>query len=265
MKKTVVIILALALAAGTAFAALGQIVASWRSPANYPLAAARPNNAGFFWIYCNSSPYRIWHVRAETGSLVGSYVSPHGSATRGLAYSYGGSPGGSYLWIGNYSTDRVYMTNYATGSAYRSWAAGHDPYGLAPEATANGGYNPQSIISTDTSPTYTWFHVPTTGSIIRSVSHGGNYAYDVAWDWQNKLIWGGMGGGPGIVRGWTTTGSVFASFTVPNYPYALTYFAPYLWVGVTTPLHYFYKIHCPILPGSTVVPTSVGKVKALFK
>jgi hypothetical protein len=264
MKKTLMAFAAVMCVAAMAYGALGDIVASYRAPATYPLAAARANNSAYMWMYCNSSPYNIYRIHADTGSVYGSYVKD-GSATRGMAYSYGGAPSGSYLWIANYSTDYVHMCDYSTGSTYNSWSAGgHDPYGLAPQATADGGHNPLSIISTDTSPTYTWRHNPMTGSILGSFNHGGTYAYDCAWDWRNQLVWGGYGS-PGVVRGWTLTGSVFASFTVPNtYPYAITYWGQYLFIGCTIPNHYCYKVHCPILPGSGVAPSSVGKVKALF-
>lgn len=264
MKRFLAVMAVTLCAAGLVWGALGQIVASYRAPATYPLALARPNNVTYTWIYCNSSPYNIWRINGDTGSIYSSYVK-HGSSTRGMAYSYGGAPGGSYLWIANYSTDYVHMCNYGNGSTYRSWAAGHDPYGLAPEATADGGYNPQSIISTDTSPYYTWRHNPLTGSIIGSFSHGGLYAYDCAWDWRNRLVWGGYGS-PGVVRGWNLHGDLVASFTVPNtYPYAITYHGQYLYIGCTIPNHYCYKVHCPGNITTHLVPSSVGKVKAMFQ
>jgi hypothetical protein len=265
MARLVLAVLLSLCVAGMAWGDLGDIIASYAAPATYPLAAARANNSQYLWMYCNSSPYYIWRINADNGTIYGSY-SKFTSSTRGLAYSYGGGPGGSYLWIANYSTREVHMCNYADGSTVNSWTCvtENQPYGLAPEATADGGYNPQSIISTDTSPYYTWRYVPTTGSLLGSFSHGGLYAYDCAWDWRNQLVWGGYGS-PGVVRGWTTAGSVVASFTVPNtYPYAITYWGEYLFVGCTIPNHYCYKVHCPVL-NVNVKPASVGKVKALFK
>jgi|GEM_PF-605134 len=263
MKKVVLVAMSV-LVASAAFAALGDIVGSWPSPAQYPLAAARPNNDAYFWLYCNTSPYYIWWVNALTGSITASYPSPFTSSTRGLAYSYGGAPGGSYLWIGNYSTQVVAMTNYANGSIYASWTAGHSMYGLAPEATADGGYNPLSIITAYTSPNYVWRHNPMTGSILSSFAKS-QLAYDIGWDWRNQVVWGGYGS-PGIMYAWNTAGSLMTSFSMPNpYPYAVVYHASYLWVGVTTPAHYIYRIHCPQIPGLNVRPASVGKIKALFQ
>jgi len=262
MKKIVVIVLTFSVPAIPAFAYLGQVVASFRAPANYPLALARANSNAYMWAYCNAAPYRIYRINSETGSVYGSWVSPQGSGTGGLAFSYGGTPGGNYLWIGSITTDRVYMCNYDTGSVYRSWSAGHDPFGLAPQATADGGYNPQSIISSDTSPRYAWYHNPMTGSIIRSHTIGAS-VFDIAWDWRNRLVWGGTGN-PGIVYGWNTSGSVVSTFRAPSpFPYALTYLGEYLWVGCTTPSHFIYKCHCPSTV--SVAPSSVGRIRSIFK
>lgn len=192
MKK-IYFVVASAIIPAVAFAALGDVVNSFPAPASYPLALARANNDAYMWVYCNSSPYYIWRIHAETGSIQGSYASPFGSATRGLAYSYGGAPGGSYLWIGNYPTQVVAMCDYNTGSIYASFSLGHSLYGLAPEATDDGGYNPQSLITTYTSPSpgYCWRHHVTSGSLLSSFALT-NSCYDVAWDWRNQIIWGGL-------------------------------------------------------------------------
>jgi len=263
MKRVVFITVAI-LVASAAFAAMGDVVGSWHSPANYPLAAARPNNDAYFWLYCNTSPYYIYQVNALTGAIAASYPSPYTSATRGLAYSYGGAPSGSYLWIGKYTSPYEYsMTNYSNGSIYASFAPGHSLYGLAPQATADGGNNPLSIITAYTSPNYVWLHHPTTGSIISSFAKS-QLAYDIGWDWRNQVIWGGYGS-PGVMYAWNTAGSLMTSFAMPApYPYAVVYHASYLWVGCTIPDHYVYRIHCPLVPTLNIRPASVGKVKALF-
>lgn len=263
MRRKVIIIVALAVTAGTAFAYLGQVVASWRSPAINPLGAAQANGTTLFWVYCRTSGDNVYRVNANTGSVISSFRSPATSDSKGLAYTSGGVPGGNYLWIGDSGDDTINMCDFGTGRVYLSWKAGHDPMGLAPEATGDGGANPRSIISTDTSPTYTWLHHPITGSIISSFFHGGSFCVDIAYDWRNKLIWGGIGN-PGILRGWNTSGTVVASFLIPDRnPYALSYWNQYLWIGTTSPNHYFYKVHCPF--PVDITPASIGKVKALFK
>ena len=270
MKKTVVITLALALAASAAFGALGDVVASFPSPANYPIALGVPGNyTNFLWAYCNASPYRIYTMYGRTGSVTASYVSPFTSATRGLTYSYnggGGLPTGSYLWIGNYSTDRIYRCNYNNGSAYASIPANHDMYGgIAVSATGNGGAAPTYMLSNDTSPARMYRQSLTSGSVYNSWATTTN-VYDIAWDWRNQLVWTGQTGNR--VYGYRTNGSLVASFTIPNtYPLGFAYTTNYLWVSVTvgSPAHYIYMIHCPLVPNINVTPTSVGKIKTLFK
>ena len=64
----------------------------------------------------------------------------------------GGLPTGSYLWIGNYSTDRIYRSNYNNGSAYTYIPANHDMYGgIAVMATGDGGRSPTYMLSDDNS------------------------------------------------------------------------------------------------------------------
>ncbi len=263
MKKVLVLALALALGAATASAYLGQIVASWPAPANYPIAATRANNSAYFWLYCNTSPYMIWRVHADTGSIQSSYVSPQRNYTRGLTYNYnggGGLPTGSYLWMGNYSTDRIYRCNYSTGSAYASIPANHDMYGgLAVMATADGGSSPTYMLSSDSSPAYTWRQSLTSGSIYSSFATPG--VYDIAWDWRNGLVWQRNGT---VIYGRNTSGSVVASFSFTQGPaLGFAYLGQYLWLGSTTGYHRVFKIHCPT--NVSVAPSSVGKVKALFK
>ena len=260
MKRVSVVLTAAALAAGSGYAYLGQVIASFPTPWTYPIALACGNDASQMWVFCNWNPFQIWRINAETGSVYGSFTK---SSTRGLAYSSGGAPGGNYLWIGNVVTDKLYMCNPTTGSHYRTWALVDDAVrGLAPQATGDGGYNPQAIIVTDGDPPYTYYYDPTTGSVIRSHANP-HAALDVAWDWRNRLIWGGYGP-PHIVYGWNTSGSLVATFAAPSaYPFAMTYRGQYLWVGCTIPVHHIYKVHCPVFVG--VSPASLGRVKALFK
>jgi hypothetical protein len=263
MKKSVVFALALALVAGAAYGALGDIVASWAAPMNYPIAAARANNSQYFWLYCNSNPYYIWRVNADTGSVYASYASPHSSYTRGLTYNYnggGGLPSGSYLWMGNSSTDYIYRCNYTTGSAYASFSAGHDMYGgLAAMATADGGAAPTHMLSTDSSPATTWRQSLTNGSIYNSFSSPG--IYDIAWDWRNELMWQRNGA---VINGYDTTGSIQASFGFSYGPaLGFAYHGQYLWLASTTGYHSVFKVHCPVI-NVNVVPTSAGKIKALY-
>jgi hypothetical protein len=154
------------------------------------------------------------------------------------------------------------MSNYTTGSVYLSYSVASDPYGMAVEATADGGRAPTAMLTSDSSPAYVWRRQLTTGSILSSIAATGTY--DIAYDWRNKLVW--HRSSSTIVGRNPTSGSIEASFTSPAGPaLAFTYYGQYLWIGTTTSYHRIYKVHCPIIPGVAVVPTSVGKVKAIFK
>lgn len=270
MKKVLLVITVSLCAAAIAYGALGDVVRSFASPASYPIALGVPGNYSYWlWAYCNTSPYRVYAMYGTSGSVTSSWVSPQGTYTRGLTYNYnggGGLPSGSYLWMGNYSTDRIYRCNYANGSVYASIPANHDMYGgIAVMATGDGGSRPSYMLSNDTSPAYMYRQSLTNGSVYSSWASN-SYTYDLAWDWRNQVIWTGYTGN--YVYGWRTNGSRVASFRIPNsYPLGFCYTTNYLWVAVTigSPAHYIYQIHCPLVPNLAVKPTSVGKIKSLFK
>ena len=266
MKRLIILGVAL-LAAGAAFAKMGDVVASFPAPANYPIALAVAGNYNQnLWVFCNTSPYRIYRVGGMTGSVYASFVSPQGRYTRGLTYSYGGGgglPAGNYLWMGNYSTDRIYRCNFNTGSAYASIPANHDMFGgLAVMATGDGGRAPTRMYSSDTSPRYIYSQSLTNGSIYYSFAPPAAI-YDLAWDLLNRYVWSGNTGN--YVYAFRTTGSVAGSFRIrADNPRAFAYTTHYLWVGTTTGSHYIWMLHCPC-PWGVVEPASLGCVKALFR
>jgi hypothetical protein len=118
------------------------------------------------------------------------------------------------------------------------------------------------MLSNDTAPRYVFRRSLTSGSISSSFAPS-QTLYDLAWEWPNKLLWGGnIGNG---VYAYTTTGRFIESFTMPvNSVGGLTYRSQYLYVGTTTGSHRIWVIHCPN-NRSAVHPTSVGRVKALFR
>ncbi len=269
MKRLIIFVVALsAIAAGAAFARIGDVVASFPAPANYPIAlAVHGNYASYLWVFCNTSPYRVYRVAGRTGSVFSSFVSPQGRYTRGLTYSWGGGgglPTGSYLWMGNYSTDRIYRCHYNNGSVHASIPANHDMYGgLAVMALIDGGGKPSYMFSSDTSPRYIYRQSLTNGSIYASFAPS-PAIYDLAWDWRNYVIWTGNAGNR-VYALHRTTGSVVGSFPIPaNNPRAFAYTSQYLWVGTTTGSHRIWMIHCPF-QWNAIEPSSVGRVKALFR
>jgi hypothetical protein len=268
MIKVVITALPLALAVGAACGRLGDVITSFRAPANYPIALAVEGTVSpyYLYVYCNTSPYRIYKTNAVSGSIFSSFVSPQGIYTRGLTYSFGGGgglPTGSYLWMGNYSTDRIYRCNPDNGTVYASFPANHDmSAGLAAMAIGNGGRSPTYMLSGDDSPRCVYRQSLTNGSIYSSFGTS-LPIYDLAWDWLSRVIWTGNTGNG--VYAFTTGGLLAASFPMPvNNPLAFAYNRQYLWVGTTAGSHRIWMIHCPDL-WPAVGPVSIGRVKALFR
>lgn len=260
MKKVLNILLVTSFAA-SGYAALGDVVASFPAPADFPLALARATNDSYMWVFCNTSPYNVYRISASTGSVYESFVLASGTYTRGLTYEVGG-----YLYYGNYSTDYIYKVSYASpSSVISSYPAGGDMHGgLALQATGDGGSGGTDIFWADDSPTTVTRLNRTTGSFVSSFSVLG--CGDIAYDWRNEIVWGGTSS-PGIIYGYSTSGSLITSFAAPSsYPFAMTYYGQYLWVGTTEGSipHHIFQIHCPVL-NVNVTPSSLGKVKALYK
>ena len=267
MKKIVFVALASALAVGAAFAALGEIVASWPAPELYPLGLARGPDPSQMWVYCNGWPNLIYRVHSDTGLVYGSFLHYRAQdKVRGLSFSCGGPApySGSYLWVGDVSNKCVYMSNPATGSVYLSYSVDSQPYGLAVEATADGGLAPKAMFTSfGYSNPYVWRRQLTTGSIMSSFA-ASPWVHDIAYDWRNNLVWARWTREGDIVGCDPATGSIAASFKSPPGPaLALTYHGEYLWIGTTTAYHCIFKVHCPA--GISIAPASLGRVKALFK
>ncbi len=268
MNKTITIVLASALAAPAAFAALGDVVASWPAPADYPLSLARGPDPAQMWVYCNGWPNKIFRVHSDTGSVYGSFLHYRAqNYARGLTFSYG-SPApysGSYLWVGDVLNRCVYMSDPTTGSVYMSYSVDSAPTGLAVEATGDGGLAPKAIFTDENVKTNVWRLQLTTGSIMSSFTIESPWMHDIAYDWRNNLVWARYSKEGDIVGCDPDTGSIAASFRlVGGAACAFTYFGEYLWIGTTQDDNHVYKVHCPV-DSSRVAPASLGRVKALFK
>jgi hypothetical protein len=229
---------------GAALGALGDVVASWPSPADVPCAGARGNDVLF--IYCNDPMGAlIYRMTPDTGSVYGSF------------YAWG-----DHLWQGKAyeSPYHVYDTNAGNGSVYRSYSHAAPCYGIAPLATGDGGLGTTALFTCD-SLTSTIYQLTLAGSIQRSFKLP-RQMFDIAYDWRSKLIWGGQN--DPYIYGCTTTGSLAASFPVPaQMPYGYAYHGQYLYV-VTHMSRRIWKIHCPVV-NAAVAPASAGRVKALFR
>ena len=254
MRKALLVAVATLCAAGVAFAALGDVVRSFSIPGGAQAGMGRSNGILYSVNYSQS---RIYRMNPTTGSVTGSFAAAGGSNTRGLAYQWGG-----YLWQnqGYTSPYRIYRTSTSNGSIYASYALPRSLcHGSAPLATGDGGSGVSHIIISCYSNRYLYY-MTTTGSIARSHSVSPTL-YDIAYDWRNKLVWGGMNST--TCYGVTTTGSTVASFNKPTGNiYGMTYHGQYLFVAGTS--GYIYTIHCPVL-NVGVRPSSMGKIKAMYK
>jgi hypothetical protein len=254
MKKCLILTLVMLVAVSVAYGTLGSVVRSFSIPGGNSGGSGRSNGYLYSTDY---SPGTIYRMNPTSGSVVTSYAAAGGSNTRGLAYQWGG-----YLWQNKAYTSPyvIYRTNEANGSRYNSYALPTSvTHGSAVLATGDGGEGVSRILVSSYAATSTVYYMTTTGSIARSHSCN-TYLYEIAYDWRNRLIWGGMN--DGYVYGFTTNGSRVTSFQKPSgNVYSITYHGQYLWVAGTSGL--FYQIHCP--GNVNVQPTSLGKIKAIYE
>jgi hypothetical protein len=239
-------------AVGAAFAALGDVVASWPTPGGQCVALGVSNS----YIYALShTQSRVYIMNINNGSIVGSLPAAGAGNTRGLAYV-----SGNYLWQGrSYSAPLVfYQTHATTGSIYRSIPSPSvNDRGLAPLCTGDGGVGTTALLSTTWTSPWRLSHVNmTTGSVIASYPTPAG-VYDPAYDWRNRLVWGAWSST--TVVGFTTTGSLVATFGANESIFGAAYTGEYLYITQNR----IWKVHCPQFVG--VAPSSFGKVKAVFK
>jgi len=266
LRKGILFLLALALLAGTASADLGDLVASFPNiGTSYHYGLAADANYLYSFYYYSSWQYPIIRMNRTTGAYVSSYPNPLGTGSGQYyvrAVSYDGL---GYLYLNNYSQRVVGRARASTGSLVSSWTWPSDSrYGLCVDHNGTtGGTNIYQSYYTGT-----WYRSSLTGSLRESWRTGQyDYAYDLAWDYGNKMIWYGNYSTE-FIYGCNTRGSIIKSFDVPITaldPYGIAYWGHYLYVSTSsgTPDEYIWVYHCP--PNIGVAPASVGKVKALFQ
>ncbi|NIT36666.1 MAG: hypothetical protein GTN49_09225 [candidate division Zixibacteria bacterium] len=252
MKGILSAAFAAALAVAPARAALGDVVSSFRALSSELRGLARSDTVLF--ALCYTSPNVVYRFHPVTGSVYGWWNTPRPTKNRGLAFSEGGR-----VWVGCFENDFVYDCAGATGSVRASWSAGHDPYGIAPHCTGDGGRGTTALFVADSQPNYIWRHNISTGSILSSFRRGAHW--DIAYDHRNRIIWVPTEYGDTIF-GVSTSGSVASSFKGPaDSPTGAAYHGQYLFIGCAN--GYVYRVHCPGPPSAT--PASLGKVKALYR
>jgi hypothetical protein len=199
----------------------------------------------------------IFRMNPSWGLVINSYPTPTNHEYGGLAYSSGG-----YLWLGNYDSDIVYRLNERTGSCISYWRAPNEfSGGLAPLCKGDNGVGTTALLAMCKHYQYLYHLALTNGSVIRSYHIQGTIG-DPAYDWRNKLVWGGWD--VKTVYGVRQNGVLVASFEAPEWrPCAMAYHGQYLYVGCGGRAKMIYVIHCPI--GIGITPSSMGRVKAIFK
>lgn len=253
MKYALVLTLGIFVLSSSAFAALGEVVSSFRGPTTEIRGLARSD--AYLFAVGFTTPNIVYRFRPVTGSLVGWWDAPRPDHCRGLAFSSGG-----HVWVGCYQNDTVYDCRVSDGSIRASWNAGHDPYGLAPHCTGDGGRGTTALFSSDSLPSGTWRHNLSNGSILSSFQRGSRF--DIAYDHRNRFLWFPVYGPAVWGYKWGETRPV-ASFDAPasvSEVTGLAYYGQYLHVAGSN--GYIYRVHCP---GTvSVAPASLGKVKTLF-
>ncbi|MEE9457693.1 MAG: hypothetical protein V3W11_11150 [bacterium] len=262
MKVVTLLVSALAFAAAPAGAYLGQIVASFNSPAYNPSALAASGDSVYLYCYGRYMPpwFTVFRLDSSSGSRLDSFQSPFLSNTTGLGYEYGG-----YLWISRRNPAYVARCSASSGSVYSSFPVTQHSLGggIACQGDPTRPGPPAAIISCGGSPYLSTRHT-TAGSLLSSFATPRLFA-DPAWDYRNGVIWFPRSS-PSAVYGYTPAGSLAASFPINCYlPAGAAYAEDYLYVSNTGNGPYVvYKIHCPRI-WQRLAPSSIGRVKALFR
>jgi hypothetical protein len=249
-RKFVVLTVALLVAIAASAHAFGSLVRSFRCPSG----STFPNGVAFLsnTVYIDTNtPDMCWETNT-TGSLIRSFSSPT-TGTMGTAV---GSIGGTlYRWVVSYSPRYIYRCVATTGSVVNSFTApGTYPYGAAFRDTSYLYYTESGTLR------QLFMMHPTTGSTYASyqLTFDPN---DVAYD-PSGYLW--IVDSARIVRKCTLTGSTVDSFSVSTYGYpaGCGFGGGYVWIGINAPLHSILQF---TTSGSAVTPTSLGKVKTLFR
>ncbi len=249
-NKRLVWVVLLSLTVTASALAFGSLVRSFSCPSG----STFPNGVAFLsnTVYIDTNtPDMCWETNT-TGSLIRSFSSPT-TGTMGTAV---GNIGGTlYRWVVSYNPRLIYRCVATTGSVVNSFAApGTYPYGVAFRNTSYIYYTESGTLR------QLFLMHPTTGSIYASYALAFD-PNDVAYD-SDGYLW--IVDSARFVRKCTLTGSTVDSFSVSTYGYAAGcgYGGGYVWIGINAPLHSILQFTAG---GTAVTPTSLGKVKTLFR
>jgi hypothetical protein len=252
LRKSILVLMAVVLMAGSALGAFGDLVASFPNQpssgtsTHYGLAA----DATYLYSFYYTTGYSIYRMLRSNGSLVSSYPCPLGTSSpnyylRGACYD-----GTGYInWI-NYSSRVVARARASDGSLLSSWvyATSGSRYGVCSNHTGTAAGN----------RIYTNYYV------------GDFWTHNMAWDWNNDLIWAANYSTDWIYGIDPVKEEMVRSFRHPEQAsisscYGVAYWPPYIYVSNSggTPDEYIWVFSCP--NNVSVTPASVGRVKALFQ
>lgn len=266
MHKRIIILMALAPIASTAFAGMGQLIASFPNygrSTHFGMAA----DANYLYSlhYNVATNYPMMVLRRTNGSPVRSFTLPlpygHNIFVRGVGYE-----GGGYLRLNNYSNR--YVAKITTAGKFIGswgWTGGATRYGLCINGDKNRP-NTATRIYQSYLTGILWVST-TNGSLISSFqTPHANYAYDLAWDYTHNLIWYANYSSRWVV-GMTPSGSVRESWQLKStvsYPAGIAYYGGRLYVSTSagSPDEYIWVYDCSY---TDVAPASLGRVKALFQ
>ena len=268
MRKSVLIILALALLAGSASAKVGDLVASFpnvgRPGTHYGLAA----DATYLYssYYYSTWNYPVMRMKRANGAYVSSYPlpgTPNPQYQRSISYD-----GANCIYGNNYSSRYVTRFRASNGSLLSTWTwPSGSRYAICVDhkGTSAGTYIYQSYYNGN------FWKYTLKGSLVSSWSMPtATDNYDQAWDYKNKLIWCVNRSTDWIYAIRPGSPKIVESFRHPKWAsisstYGIAYWPDYLYVSNSSgsPDEYIWVFDCPGTVG--VAPASVGKVKALFK
>lgn len=242
MRKRIIINFVFAAVAAGAFGA-GSIVSSFPSPF-WTFGKGLDFHGGYIYHVTNAT--RTCYQTTTTGSIVRSITFPNDM--RGVHFT------GSYFW----ASDNVAVYRLDTnGSVLNSFATVWAHYGL----TFDGTYIWGSTVNSGNLIT----KMTTEGSVVSSFEGPGSYNGDLDWDSGYLWVCDWPVSGGGLYR-ITTTGSVVESYVPPSgpttRPSGCCWDGDYLWFLNFSEPRYVYQIDTA---RTSITPTSIGKVKALFR
>ena len=203
---------------------------------------------GYVYEASNYSDNNIMYY-TTSGSYVGSIPAPSG----GMGIEISHAPSG-YLWLNTYSPYAGYRMVLSSGSVVTSFSGPAYGYGIS----SNGTY----LFWSD-ARSRNLYTLTTTGSVVRSFSQPGTFPGGCDYV-APGYIWLCNWSGSPLLYYCTTAGSVIDSFTATGAarPSGVCWDGNYVWYHDYSSPNYIFRAR----PNFTnVAPTSVGKVKALFR